>query len=85
MTYCSHPSLSVHVKFDILGTYVQVDEDLLEATTPRITNSKQSAEETNEKDSGDETGDETDDEGCVSNAKIINYHTRSQIKIFQYF
>jgi hypothetical protein len=76
------------VKFDIiiiiinrlyyfLGTFVQVDEDLLEATTPRITNSKQSAE-TNEKDSGDETGDETDDEGCVSNAKIINYHTLTE-------
>lgn len=59
-----------------LGTYVQVDEDLLEATTPRITNSKQSAG-TNEKDSGDETGDETDDEG-VSNAKIINYHTLTE-------
>ncbi len=64
-------------KNDILGTFVQVDEDLLEATTPRITNSKQSAG-TNEKDSGgDETGDETDDEG-VPNAKIINYHTLTE-------
>ena len=60
-----------------LGTYVQVDEDLLEATTPRITNNSKQSTETNEKERGDETGDETDDEG-VSNTKMINYHTLTE-------
>ena len=60
--------------FPILGTFVQVDEDLLEAPTPRITNnSKQAAERNSDDEGGDETGDETDDEGCVSNTKMINY------------
>eukprot|EP00984_Skeletonema_dohrnii_P017817 scaffold8186_cov132-Skeletonema_dohrnii-CCMP3373.AAC.4 len=53
------------------GTFVQVDEDLINATTPRTSNTDGAAKE----GSGDETGDETDDEGV--NNTSINYATLS--------
>lgn len=55
----------------IIGTFVQVDEDLINATTPRTSNTKAAKEE--EEGGGDETGDETDDEGA--NDTSINYVT----------
>ena len=64
------------LQYAFLGTFVQVDEDLIEATTPRTTNSSADAAAAKD-DGGDETGDETDDEGAANN-KMISYHTLSE-------
>ncbi|KAK1743935.1 nibrin-related protein [Skeletonema marinoi] len=69
----SSPSGVICVLRDLgskFGTFVQVDEDLINATTPRTSNTDAVKE-----GSGNETGDETDDEGV--NNTSINYATLS--------
>ncbi|KAL7491949.1 hypothetical protein ACHAWT_004673 [Skeletonema menzelii] len=74
----SSPSGVICVLRDLgskFGTYVQVDEDLIDATTPR-TNNNETAKQQGDNDTGggDETEDETDDEGANDKA-TLNYVT----------
>ena len=56
------------------GTFVQVDPDLMDVTTPRTDNTAAVAKQQKD-DGGDETGDETDDEGANDTTSTINYVT----------